>query len=395
MFWKLSNTNLVKLIWIFLILNLIILGYHFIEYYSDPYFHETKKITEGFKNLPTGLNQIPRILIINAENEPERLNKLKKRLQDYQVDLENTTRILYEPSKSIPLMRCAKAYLTAFRHAQARNYDYVLIMEDDFDFSSDFKPSQITFLINDFIRQVPKKDWDVVFLVQRGASTKPTDYPFLDKVIRSLTGGAFLVNKSYYTTLIQIAKRSLKGLKETSDKKYAIDEVWKSYQMKDNWFVFNPNLGTSGEQLCRLTEDDLSTPTAGIDSSEFGSKSSSLEEQGITPSPNTRPPGETAELLQKLQDQRFKSQNLYKLGVDEWDKYQAQKQKEAENSLKGKLSVPDRLDPKDADLKKVLEEIAKGSYKGDRNVMPAMKIPTKTLHPNPKCRKYYQLQMKS
>jgi len=368
------------------------------EYYTDPYFNQPNQPNqiETFKNPPTGLNKIPRILVIssgsgsesNSKENNERWNKFKKILQNHRVNLDQVTRIMHEPSKEKPYTKCSKAYLTAFRHAQDKNYDSVLILEDDFVFK--LNPDQVIYVINSFLQKVPKKDWDIVFLSQRNGILTETKYPFLDRIKHTLTGGAFLVNKNYYSTMIELAKQSLRGLKGTGDKKFAIDEIWKPNQIRDNWFTFNPLLGQSTTQICRLSETNPINVT--VPSPNPGQATERPFEMKGQPTP---PPATSGELKKELDQYRKESEKQKESETKALDQWRSQIGEIKPGQIKHKLDLSGRLDQDDVELKKVLEEIAKGSFKGNRYVKPPMKIPSTTLHPNPKCRKYYQLPQKS
>jgi hypothetical protein len=286
-------------------------------------------------------------------------------------------------------MRCAKAYLAAFRHAQDKNYDYVLIIEDDFNFK--LAPVQYNYIINKFLIEVPRKDWDVVFLAHRAPQVQETKYPYLDRVTKSLTGGAFLLNKTYYNTMIEIAKISLNNLKQSGEQKNAIDEIWKSYQLKDRWFAFNPPLGQGGQSLCSLTDDDILNITP-------VSRASTLTTPVLRVSTLTTPVSRASSTesqdvyyLAQLDEYRKKSQAIYNSSKTQWT---ALEDRGSENRIKDELPVPTRFDENNSQLKKALEDISRGSYK-ETTEIPIMKIPTVTLHPNEKCWKYYQLQSKS
>lgn len=366
MFVKLSNSNLTKLIGCFIILNLIIVCYHFKEYYSDPYFNSnfnSYKI-EKFKNYQTGLNKIPQILVINSD-ENDRWEQTKQKLNDFQINSDKITRIVFKKEK--PFVSNSKAYLTAFRYAQNKNYDYVLIMEDDFIFK--LNHDQVTYVINMFLEKVPIKDWDVVFLSQRSGIITETIYPFLDKVKWTLTGGSFLVNKNYYTTMIDIATKSLQKLKETNDPdnpKYSIDEIWKPNQLQDKWFTFNPPFGQSTNTLFN-PENKLIRPCP-------TQKNTKKNINKINHINQYQKQQETQKIYQKIEkeidqeidqeldlDVKQEKPNInFAMGKKEWDVWNFN---QPSNRIKDHLDIPNRLDQDDIELKKALETITNKKQK--------------------------------
>ena len=73
---------------------------------------------------------------------------------------------------------------------------------------------------------------------------------FISKAYKIKTTGMYIVNKHYYDTLLNNFKYSVnymekckKNKKKINYRTWAIDKYWMRLQKKNNWFIFNKNLG--------------------------------------------------------------------------------------------------------------------------------------------------------
>jgi hypothetical protein len=87
-----------------------------------------------------------------------------------------------------------------------------------------------------------KGDWDVIIL--GGNNCPPFEYinNNLIKVNNCQTTTGYIVNKKYYSKLINNFKESVsKLMKNPNNKKeYALDIYWKRLQKEDNWYLLTP-----------------------------------------------------------------------------------------------------------------------------------------------------------
>ena len=71
-----------------------------------------------------------------------------------------------------------------------------------------------------------------------------TEYPFLYKIFESQTTAGYIVNSSYYDTLIDTWEKAVAMFELTNDSiKYTCDQSWKPLQQKDNWYCFKNRIG--------------------------------------------------------------------------------------------------------------------------------------------------------
>jgi len=124
---------------------------------------------------------------------------------------------------------CTMSHIYVLEMAIDKKWENILILEDDISWNTNF--SLLTSLMN--------SRYDVILL-----SGYYVNYDNLtSKVISSQTTGAYIVNSSYYQTLVKNYKEGLEKLLSTNNSQlYAIDRYWKHLQSKDSWYIIQPNL---------------------------------------------------------------------------------------------------------------------------------------------------------
>ena len=132
----------------------------------------------------------------------------------------------------------------------------VLILEDDFVFTNDYKGEE------DFTK-IDRIDWDVMLLAKGHHCNKDSQYKFLKRAHRATTASGYIVKQHYYSTLLTNFRESVVKM-EAELKKHseicisqnvpvtklnycsAIDQYWFSLQEKDTFYMFDPPIGTQG-----------------------------------------------------------------------------------------------------------------------------------------------------
>lgn len=132
---------------------------------------------------------------------------------------------------------CSLSHIKCLELAKERGYSHVVICEDDTLF---MEPEVFKRQLNTFLSKRYK--WDVVLFA--GNNVPP--YERIDdtciRVTRCQTTTAYMVNSTYFDTLLSNMKEGVaKLMKEpTNHFNYAVDKYWTTLQQKDDWFMITP-----------------------------------------------------------------------------------------------------------------------------------------------------------
>lgn len=132
---------------------------------------------------------------------------------------------------------CSMSHFNCLKLAKERNYDHLLICEDDAQFLNPelFKKQFNSFLDNNI-------NWDVLLFA--GNNVPP--YKRIDntciQVSHCQTTTCYLVKNHYFDVLMENIKEGIKKLMMSPQEhiKYAIDKYWLTLQKKDKWFLITP-----------------------------------------------------------------------------------------------------------------------------------------------------------
>lgn len=137
---------------------------------------------------------------------------------------------------------CTKSHIACIELAKQRNYPYVIILEDDFEFL--IGKDEFGFLLNHLLGI----DYDVFILGHNGESKSKTEDNLVFKIKNSQTTSGYIVNSRYYDRLLSNYREGLVMLDKTDDyPSYAIDQYWKRLQDTDKWFCYKKRLGKQRE----------------------------------------------------------------------------------------------------------------------------------------------------
>jgi len=129
---------------------------------------------------------------------------------------------------------CTESHIAVLEMAKAAGWKNVLILEDDAMWiAENFEEAYAT------LERLAAGAYDTIML----SSACARWYIGSLKLISAQTASAYLVNSSYYDTLLSNFRES-KDLFEVSNDgpKHAHDQYWKRLQQRDNWFVVIPSL---------------------------------------------------------------------------------------------------------------------------------------------------------
>ena len=136
---------------------------------------------------------------------------------------------------------CGLSHIEILKLAKERNYQNILILEDDFQFivsKEDFEEQLSLFFEN-------VKEYDICMLGYNHQKIEDSTYNFLDKVLESQTTSAYLIHQRFYDVLISNfeAAMNLYKINPSIHWLYSIDQYWKKIQPTSLWYAFKTRIG--------------------------------------------------------------------------------------------------------------------------------------------------------
>lgn len=142
---------------------------------------------------------------------------------------------------------CTRSHIAVLEMAIKENWNNVLVVEDDAIWSNFYTSYPI-------FEKLSKQSFDVIVLGVANAQCDESTF----KLFYGQTTTAYLINKSYYQTLLENFKTGLGHLISTGDRgQFATDQYWKQLQSKDNWYCVAPSLMIQKHVFLILKEDML------------------------------------------------------------------------------------------------------------------------------------------
>ena len=180
------------------------------------------------------LTDIKNIFYINLEHRTDRKEHIESQLKS--VGLTQ-----FERFNAVKLANgrigCSMSHLRCLQTAKDRNYEHLLICEDDTTF---LNPALFINQINTLLKKNHK--WDVLLL---SGNNIPPYHPIDETCIRvshCQTTTCYLVNGHYIDTLIHNYKEGIQHLMREPEnhRQYAIDMYWLQLQKRDMWLLLVP-----------------------------------------------------------------------------------------------------------------------------------------------------------
>jgi glycosyl transferase family 25 len=197
---------------------------------------------------------IDKIIYINLKRREDRKLQIENELNSFNLSYER-----FEATEIVNhgILGCGYSHLGVLKLAKERNYNNILILEDDFVFTlskEDFESHLEKF----FDLQL---QYDVFMLVyNEHQHIQPTEHPFLSRIITSSNASAYIVNNSYYDTLIELLEINMPLLEQTKQHwNYANDQVWCRLQQQNIWYGIKPLAGKQRSSSDSDTTDGFSS----------------------------------------------------------------------------------------------------------------------------------------
>ena len=184
------------------------------------------------------LDDIRHALYINLDSRNDRREHVETQLDALKSRMRNLKPERFNAIKNANgAVGCSMSHLRCIKLAQERNWEHVLVCEDDVLFTN--VPLFLTQL-NDFLATVP--DWDVVLLAGNNIPPFHVINDACIKVSNCQTTTAYIVKQHYYDTLIDNYREGIHQLMRTPTQRinYAIDRFWFELQRRDKWFLITP-----------------------------------------------------------------------------------------------------------------------------------------------------------
>lgn len=212
------------------------------------------------------MDTIDKIYIINLDEREDRFKKIENEL-----NTQNITNYVRFPavkpdlidypyhaathkfsSKSDNYIRgslgCKLSHLSILKHAKQHNYNRILILEDDIQFTNNIE------VLNNALNTLSDTDFILLYLSANLLKVNLTKYVNnIFKIKNALCAHSYIVNCSYCDFLI-------KGI-ETSP--YEIDVYYKAIQESNKCFIINPGITRQRDDYSNILERNVSYKTIG------------------------------------------------------------------------------------------------------------------------------------
>jgi glycosyl transferase family 25 len=180
---------------------------------------------------------IDKIIYINLVKHVEKKTVIENQLRYFDLPFERFPGI-NNPHDGIG---CCQSHLAVLKMARENKYKNVLILEDDFVFTT--TKQEFEDELSKLFTHVP--DFDVCMLAYNLQKFEVyEEYPFLLKNIEAQTASAYLVNHTIYDDLINLYEESTIALEQSRQHWiYMNDMIWKPMQLLKKWYCFSHRMG--------------------------------------------------------------------------------------------------------------------------------------------------------
>lgn len=190
------------------------------------------------------MENIDKILYINLEKRTDRKDEIETELKthltedDYSNKVERFDAILNLDSGSLG---CVRSHIETLKLARSRNYKYIIIFEDDFEFI--IEKDEFYNNINELFKMVNNGLEFKVVMLSYNALNRFDYNNLLDLTTDVQTASGYLVNCKYLDALINCIEEGEHMLRLTGKHWiYMNDQIWKQLQ-GDKWYLFKTRMG--------------------------------------------------------------------------------------------------------------------------------------------------------
>jgi glycosyl transferase family 25 len=192
------------------------------------------------------------VYYINLEEREDRKVLVETELKKMRWKYERFDAIKHERGA----LGCSLSHLAIVEMAKEKDFDYVVILEDDIQF---LQPEKYNKMLMDFRNFVESNslDYDVLLIATNILDKVNGIIPinnYIYRVKASYSTAGYIVKKHYYDKIIANYKEGLRLLIEnpTVSGKYELDVYWIKLQMADKWLIIYPRTVNQRESYSNI-----------------------------------------------------------------------------------------------------------------------------------------------
>jgi glycosyl transferase family 25 len=171
---------------------------------------------------------------INLERRTDRREDIERELSDKGITFERFPAIDYPSQGHIG---CSLSHIAVLRLARERNYDSVMIFEDDFEFLVSKEEWE------QLVKRIPTS-YDVIMMSYNSYGSENHDETF-DRALNVQTTSGYIVHSRFYETLINRWQEGVNKFIEHPQEpgNYCCDQYWKPLQAVSEWYIYKNRIG--------------------------------------------------------------------------------------------------------------------------------------------------------
>ena len=179
---------------------------------------------------------IPHIIYINLNRRTDRKEQIEQELNSFGLSYERFEAI----EDNYGAVGCGLSHIEVLKIARDRNYENIIILEDDFTFL--VSKEEFYNQLNNFFNL--KLEYDACLLSYNLINSEQLQNNIVNKLLYAQTASGYIVNKKSYDKLINLFEYAMPQLKSSGAHWiFAIDVIWKNLQEQDNWYYFITRIG--------------------------------------------------------------------------------------------------------------------------------------------------------
>jgi GR25 family glycosyltransferase involved in LPS biosynthesis len=190
---------------------------------------------------------VGQIFIINVDWRRDRYDSVLRELATAKAPFDRVTRVPAcqtdpgDTSQAGGQMACLRSHIETLRRAQAQRFDHVLVLEDDFCFTSDVG-RHLTDLRTFFEREYDY--WICLTATSKYGAVMPKDDLLSFSFQPCTNTGGYLVSREGLDHVLPVFEEALERLRATGDCiANAVDRCWAVLQPSGKFLVFRRKFG--------------------------------------------------------------------------------------------------------------------------------------------------------